>query len=394
VRRLLLGACALRFADSFVLIAPFYTLMFAERGLTPAQIGIVLAAWSLVGLTLEVPCGVLADRVSRRWLLSAAQLVRCVGFLAWLAFPGFWGFLVGLMLWGLKSATLSGAFEAVVYDELKLLGRESDYVRVFGRTQAARFAGVLSASLGAAGLSTLGYPTLIWASIVAGLTAAGAALLLPAAPRALAAGRWGYLAHLKRGAAEAASLPGVPGLLLFIAGMQAVVSACADYWQLFAHGVGLAKPAIGLFIATLSAAGVIAATVAHRLRGLRPLTLSVLLAAAGGCVVLASAIYRPWSVVLLVAYVALYWLVDTNADARFQHRLRPETRATVASFKGFATQSGTSLLMLGFGAIAQFSAYRWSFLTYGAVLVALGTGFALASALRGRDAWSRPTTGT
>ena len=104
MNRLLLGACALRFLDAFVLIGPFYTLMFAEHGLSAAQIGVVLASWSLVGLALEVPCGVLADRVSRRWLLSAAQLVRCVGFGVWLAFPGFWGFLVGLMLWGFKSA--------------------------------------------------------------------------------------------------------------------------------------------------------------------------------------------------------------------------------------------------------------------------------------------------
>ena len=383
MKRLLLGACALRFLDSFVLIAPFYTLMFAEHGLSPTQIGIVLASWSLVGLTLEVPCGVLADRMSRRWLMAAAQLVRCVGFGAWLAFPGFWGFLVGLMLWGFKSATLSGAFEAVIYDELKAQGRESDYVRVFGRTQAARFAGVLAASLGAAGLANLGYDTLIWASIVSGVAAAGSALLLPRAPRAAATAKWGYFAHLRRGAAEAASLPGVPALLLFIAAMQAVVYACADYWQLFAHEVGLSKPAIGLFVAAMSGAGVIAAALAHRLRDLRPLTLSLLLAAAGACVVAASVIYRPASIALLVAYVALYWLVDTNADARFQHRLRPETRATVASFKGFATQAGTSLLMLGFGAIAQVSAYRWSFLGYGAALVALGSGFAMVSARRG-----------
>lgn len=392
--RLLLGACALRFLDAAVLIGPFYTLMFAEHGLTPAQIGLVLASWSLVCLALEVPCGVLADRVSRRWLLSSAQLVRCVGFGVWLAFPGFWGFLIGLMLWGFKSATLSGAFEAVIYDDLKARGREADYVRVFGRTQAARFAGVLVGALGAAALSTLGYTELIWASILAGVAGAGAALLLPKAPRAAATGRWGYFAHLKRGAAEAASLPGVPGLLLFIAGMQAVVYACADYWQIFGREVGLSKSAIGVVIAAMSGAGVIAAAVAHRLRDLRPLTLSVLLALAGTCIVLAAATWQAASVVLLLGYVALYWLVDTNADARFQHRLRPETRATVASFKGFAMQLGTSLLMLGFGVIAQLGSYRWAFLAYGAVLVALGGGFALAFAIRKRDQWAGPTTGT
>ncbi|MCR5879054.1 hypothetical protein [Phenylobacterium sp. J367] len=79
MQRLVLSACALRFCDTFLLIVPFYTVMFAEKGLTPTQIGVVLASWSIVGLLLEAPCGVLADRVSRRGLLAAAQLVRAGG---------------------------------------------------------------------------------------------------------------------------------------------------------------------------------------------------------------------------------------------------------------------------------------------------------------------------
>ncbi|HEY9219367.1 MAG TPA: MFS transporter, partial [Phenylobacterium sp.] len=176
MRRLLLTTGALRFFDSFTLIYPLYTVMFAERGLSPSQIGFVLAAWSGVALVAEVPCGVLADRMSRPVLMSVSQLVRCVGLGMWLAFPGFWGFLIGLMLWGLKSATLSGAFEAVIYDELKRLGREGEYARVFGRTQAARFSGLLAASLGAAVMAHLGYEVLIWGSLASGVAASAAAL--------------------------------------------------------------------------------------------------------------------------------------------------------------------------------------------------------------------------
>jgi MFS family permease len=377
VRRLLLGACALRFLDAFVLIAPFYTMMFADRGLTPAQIGFVLASWSMVGLVLEVPCGVLADRVSRRWLLAAAQAVRCLGFGVWIAAPNFWGFLIGLMLWGFKSATLNGAFEAVVYDDLKAQGREVEYARVTGRTQAFRFGGVLAAALGAGAFAKLGYPALIWMSVATGLAAAASALLLPEAPRAIATGRFAYFAHLKRGAAEAASLPGVPTLLLFIAAMQSVVSALADYWQLFGRDVGLSKPEIGLFIAALSAAGVVAALFAHRLRE-APQTLLCLIYGLGAVlVIVAAATYRPWSVVLPMAYVGLYWMVDVNSDARFQHALKPETRATVASVKGFANQCATSLLMLGFGLVAQVSSYRIGFLSAGVIALAIGLGFAV-----------------
>lgn len=383
MRRFLVAANALRFLDSFILIAPFYTVMFAERGLTPGQIGVALASWSLVGLVLEVPCGVLADQHSRRWLLCIAQLLRCGGFVVWIAVPNFWGFLVGLMLWGMKSATLSGAFEALVYDELKAAGRETDYARVFGQTQASRFAGVLAASLGAAGLTIvapdIGYDTLIWASVATGVAAAGSALLLPNAPPALKAARRGYVAHLVRGAREAMSLPGVPSLLLFIAAMQAVVLANADYWQLFGRDVGLSKSGIALFLAALYAVGAATASLAHRFRGLSPFTLYLFLIAAGAALAVGAVTYQVWSIVLPMVFVALYWLVEVNMDARFQHALKAETRATVASVKGFATQAGTSVLMLGFGLIAEVSSYQRAFLSAGFASMLIGLAWAAAA---------------
>lgn len=395
MRRFLLAANALRFLDSFILIAPFYTVMFAERGLTPVQIGMALASWSLVGLVLEVPCGVLADRHSRRWLLCIALLLRCVGFVIWIAFPGFWGFLVGLMLWGMKSATLSGAFEALVYDELKAAGREADYARVFGQTQASRFAGVLAASLGAAAITIvapdIGYDSLIWASVAAGVAAAGAALLLPKAPRDLGVTQHGYISHLVQGAREAISLPGVPSLLVFIAAIQAVVLANADYWQLFGRDVGLSKTGIALFMAAMYGVGAAMAAWAHRFRGLSPFTLYLLLILAGGALALGALIYRPWAVALPIGFVALYWLVEVNMDARFQHALRPATRATVASVKGFATQAGTSGLMLTFGVIAQVSAYQTAFLSAGIAAMLIGLAWALAAGPRRRSAQAPPT---
>lgn len=379
MRRLLLGACALRFLDSFILIAPFYTVMFAERGLPPAQIGVVLASWSVMGVALEAPCGVLADRVSRRWLLSVAQLTRSVGFVVWLAFPNFWGFLVGLMLWGLKSATLSGAFEALVYDELKAIGREGEYVRVIGHTQAARLSGVLAASLGAAVVAPAGYPTLIWASVLAGVGAAASALLLPKAPKAAAVGAWGgFLPHLVQGARDAAARPGVLMLLTFMAATQAVVYACADYWQIFGQQVGLSKSNIALFLAALAAVGATAAALAHRVHTLRQSTLYLLIVAAGACLVAAATIYQAYALVLLMSYVAIYWIVDVNADARFQHLLAPGTRATVTSLKGFVMQGGTSLLMLGFGLVAQVASYRMAFLAAGVLAMTIGATYAIA----------------
>ena len=77
--RLLLGACALRFLDAFVLILPFYTVMFAEKGLSPAQIGLALGAWSATGLVLEIPCGVTISYGALAARLGDPKASRAVG---------------------------------------------------------------------------------------------------------------------------------------------------------------------------------------------------------------------------------------------------------------------------------------------------------------------------
>jgi hypothetical protein len=86
--------------------------------------------------------------------------------------------------------------------------------------------------------------------------------------------------------------------------------------------------------------------------------------------------------VLPVVYVALFWLVDVNADARFQHQLRPETRATVASVKGFVMQCGTVLLMLAFGFIAQAASYQAAFVASGVAAMAVGAAYLLSEGRR------------
>lgn len=351
--------------------------MFAERGLSPAQIGIALFAWSFTALVLEVPCGVLADHASRRLLLAGAQLLRAAGFGVWLIWPTFEGYLIGLVLWGAKTATMSGAFEAVVYDALAADKREPLYGRVMGTAQAARFVGMTAASLAAAATVSLGYEALIAASLASTVAGVAAALALPEARRTATTGRASYLGHLKRGAGEAVRLPGVPALIAFIAGAQAIASACADYWQIFGREVGLPRPAIALFIAAWGAVEAVASLMAHRLRAPDLHRLALWLVVSGLVLIGAVAAYVPAAAVLVLIYAGLFRIVDINADAAFQHAIRPETRATVGSFKGFVMQCLTGALMLGFGLLAQAASYRASFVGAGVLVTVLGATFAL-----------------
>jgi hypothetical protein len=146
--------------------------------------------------------------------------------------------------------------------------------------------------------------------------------------------------------------------------------------------VGLPKPAIALFIAALATAEAIGSILSHRIRHLDPRWLYGLSCLGGLSIVAAAATFQPWSVTLPLIYMGLYSLVDVSADARFHHALRGETRATVASVKGFTTQCANGVLILGFGLVAQASVYRMSFLTYGVGLTLLGAIYGMASLRR------------
>jgi len=136
---------------------PIFTILFLDFGLTLEQFAVLNAAWAATSICAEVPSGALADRFGRRRLVKFAgalmvleMILICVtpvGATPWL----FWIFLANRILSGLAEAAASGADEALAYDSLSSLGRESEWPRVLEalmRFQSVAFC--LAMALGAA----------------------------------------------------------------------------------------------------------------------------------------------------------------------------------------------------------------------------------------------------
>jgi MFS family permease len=255
---------AFKFFDSFILIFPLYAVMFVDAGMTPVQISVALIAWSATAFCLQIPSGVLADRWPRRHVLALAQVARAAGFAVWLVWPHFWGFLIGLVLWGIKSAFTSGAFEALLYDELKAKGRADDYTRVYGRARAVQAFAVVLAALGAATLARMGYSLELYASLAACAIATLAALSLPTADPARPAGDPGYLTHLREGLSLSLREPVVLSILIFSAIVLALGGALEEFWPIFGIKVGLSRPMIALFVGSQNGVEMLASLAAHR----------------------------------------------------------------------------------------------------------------------------------
>lgn len=117
-----------------VIIAPVY---FAHVTGSLTLASVVLAAVYISTALLEVPTGVLSDRLGRRktTILGSCASVLAIAFYA--TGHSFWILMVGACFEGLRRALLSGNNEALLFESLRE-GNDSapTYARFFGRTQS------------------------------------------------------------------------------------------------------------------------------------------------------------------------------------------------------------------------------------------------------------------
>lgn len=378
------------FLNDFILIYPLYAVMFTDHGLSAAQVASILAVWSGVVFVLEIPSGVLADKYSRRKILFWAQISRAIGYGVWIVFPSYWGFLTGFLLWGIKSALIHGTFEALVFDELKAEGEEGQYARVMSRVRALAFLAILMASAAASLAVLLGYRFVLVLSIVSILGSAAIALTLPSAPRTkdLEGDEppKPYLTLLRLGITNVLSDPVVLKLALFMAFIGGILGTLDEFWPIFADMSGATQWGIPLFVGVISGVQGLASFYAHKFESLSNRSFYVAVVVSGVLLMIASAIMSLWVLVLLVMVSTLDAVVRVVFDARLQHRIGSETRATISSVRGLLIELFGLAGLGAFGLVSAWKGAQTSFEFMGLLIALAGLGYLFFS-------WRKATRG-
>jgi len=132
-----------KFIGQCLPIYAFYTILFIERGKTVADIGLLVALWSLFTIVFEIPSAILADRWNRRNMLAIAAVLQGVCFIIWFFSNTFLMFALGFVFWAIACAFTSGTEEGLIYDNLKSDGREESFSKVYGKAQFYANAGII-----------------------------------------------------------------------------------------------------------------------------------------------------------------------------------------------------------------------------------------------------------
>jgi len=397
--------------------------MFADNGLSDAQISALFLIWSLVGVIAEVPTGAIADRFSRRTALAMGGVLQGAGYALWLAIPGFNGGAAGFVLWGLGGALTSGSLEALLYDGLRAIGAARYYSRLLGRITAAGLLAQIPVALVATLLFQVGgYPLVGWFSVGCCFTAAALAMLLrdvraPDRPAPTAdvglvvadsadADRTsdgvassvntveestddpdddsglGYFATLRMGVVEAVGTPALRSLVLIVAAITGL-DALEEYFTLVALDWGVPVEWIPLAIPLAGAASTW--WIAHRSPSKKSFAASTLaLALGGGAILLAVSEWfgQPAGLAGVALFYALYRVVLVAVNTRLQDAITGPARATVNS---------VASLLSELSAIAIYGLWALDGLRLIAGLILL-LALAIPLALRRRTAAS-PSTG-
>lgn len=252
-----------RFFDDFVIIYALYTLMFQNNGLKVGEISILLAIWSITSFLLEIPSGVLADKYNRRNILIFAQGFRIAGFMLWLLFPTFWGFLFGFIFWGIKSACTSGTLDAYLYDGLRAEGKEQSYSKVLGRLKGLSFVAILLSSGLASALFFLGYKFIMLLSIASLVISMIALTSIKSCKISESTKEVKYLSLLTEGVSNVLRNSKLL-ILVMISSVLVGAMAVDEYFALYIREVNIPISLVGYLFASYSLVQMLASFIAYK----------------------------------------------------------------------------------------------------------------------------------
>ena len=135
-RLMLFRFCLYGFLKNQQYYDPFLILIFLEKGLSFAAIGILFSFRAVCVNLMEIPAGAVADVVGRRRSMIVS-FAAYIGSFAVFGLGGrFWTLLAAMFFFAVGEAFRTGTHKAMIFDWLERQGRLAERTAVYGRTRS------------------------------------------------------------------------------------------------------------------------------------------------------------------------------------------------------------------------------------------------------------------
>ena len=140
----------IHFFMGFHLISGVLIPFFLTWGkLTFVEVMFLQSYFTIMILIFEIPCGAIADYISRKFSLILGGLSTALAALVYASYPNIVIFAIGETLFALGHALTSGTDQAFSYDTLRKMGKEEEISKIMARNRSCFLVGVgISAPIG------------------------------------------------------------------------------------------------------------------------------------------------------------------------------------------------------------------------------------------------------
>ncbi|MCC7408538.1 MAG: MFS transporter [Phycisphaeraceae bacterium] len=363
--RLALYPCLM--ASMFVY--PVYSILFQSRGMSILQISLLLTWWSLSSALLEVPSGALADHWSRRGLLLWAPLVDLASLVIWYwAGDSFLLLALGFLLWSISGTSMSGTFEALLYDQLAVWGRQCEYEKIRGCQLFLKSWAYGAASVAGGLIAHWNMEAVLLFSMVPLLLAFVVALTLTDPPRVHLVSGSRYLSHIADAWREVCFNHAFRQALVFLLLTADVLGVMDEYDPLYYTLVGVPLYLLGGLMAVRAVVESSGKLLACRL-GRRPI-LEWLIPAAVGLLLVIVGLY-PCKIMTCLIILSYFMLspLEVIMEGRLQRSISSASRATTLSAASLINEAFGLSLMVMTGLIARSWGLGGCYVCFGLILL-------------------------
>ncbi len=372
LRRFLTNVYAHAFFNKLMMLSPVYAIFMQSHGISDIALSSLFIILSVGIFCTQIPVTWLTNRVGQKNTIIIGQLAKAIAFLLWIYWPTYWGFAIGMFIWGIQGAAHNVAFEGLIYEELRARRHSELYAKVLGvRYNVAAVASALSAfgSL----LMFLGYDFITYVSVaVLGISIIFIARIQPRQRTMRAPVRkTRFMTLFKTGTRICMRTPCIL-LMMMLTLLVSNICYLDDYLSPIGLEIGLPLAFVGIVQFFILGCTVLGQTFAYRFQRIPDWILYTAICVAGLGYVLFSLFYSVSGLWLLGASYVLFAGLYVLLYARFQDFLPQSYRAVILSLYSIGDNIIYIFTCLLIGLGGSLGSWRYSVLILGAILVGIG----------------------
>lgn len=374
LHRFLTNIYAFSFFNKLMFLSPVYAVFMQSHGMSDLQLSSLFIVLSVGTFTTQIPVTWTTNKLGQKNAMIFAQGLKATAFILWLMWPCYFGFALGMLLWGVQCAFWNVAFEGMLYDELRARRHHELYARALGvRSNVVAAGGALSAfgSL----LMFAGYNWITYISIaVLGISVL---FLMRIKPRAHVGNRRKHVRkthfmQLFRAGTRICMRTPCIFLMLVLTLLVSNICYLDDYLSPIGVEIGLPVAFVGLVQFFILGCTVLGQTFAYRFKNIPDWVLYSVICVAGFGYVLFSIFYSVSGLWLLGVSYILFSGLYVLMYSRFQDFLPQVYRSVILSIFSIGDNIIYIFTCLLIGLGGTMGSWRYSILILGAILIFIG----------------------